>query len=54
MSENKNVQLKKEDFTVDDTGNLVIHNTELAKLIKDEKINEVNETDAHKVTITWG
>jgi hypothetical protein len=53
MTDKKSVQLRKDDVKVDENGNLVIQNPELAKLIKTEKVTEINEVDAHKVTITW-
>ncbi|HYF90952.1 MAG TPA: hypothetical protein VD969_01765 [Symbiobacteriaceae bacterium] len=53
MSEKKSVQLRKDDVRVDDKGNLVIANPELTKMIKSEKVTEINEVDAHRVTISW-
>ncbi|MFZ5814330.1 MAG: hypothetical protein ACOY93_03400 [Bacillota bacterium] len=53
MAEKKSVNVNRDDVRVDENGNLVIKNPELAKLIRSEKVTEVNEVDAHKVTITW-
>jgi hypothetical protein len=54
MSEKRrSVPVTKQDVKVDEQGNLVIQNPELAKLIRSEKITEVNEADAHKITIIW-